>query len=98
MTNDDAAGASIVTVFTASDMVSLISAKLVLDGEGIAYLSTGEGVHHLFGLGAVVGGYNMITGPMRLQVRREDAERARDALAEFDQGLNEHGVASPPLH
>ena len=37
----------------------------------------------LFGLGTIIGGYNMITGPVRLRVRREHAELAREVLAEM---------------
>lgn len=72
----------LVTVFATGDTVQLIAAKLVLDGEQIPYLVAGEGVHHLFGLGAIVGGYNMITGPVRLRVRREHADLAREVLAD----------------
>lgn len=72
----------LVTVFTTGDTVELIAAKLVLDGEQIPYLVAGEGVHHLFGLGTIIGGYNMITGPVRLRVRQEHAELAREVLAE----------------
>jgi hypothetical protein len=72
-----------VTVFSTGDTVELITAKLLLDGEQIPYVVMGEGVHHLFGLGAVVGTYNMITGPVQLRVHYEDVERAREALEDL---------------
>ena len=96
MSDSSADEGEIVTVYSASNMVDMITAKLVLDGEGIPYLTAGEGVHHLFGLGAIVGGYNMITGPVRLQVRREDVERAREALESLEAGSDEQSGSAPP--
>ena len=83
MTDEALDQGELITVFSTGDTVELIAAKLVLDGEQIPYLVAGEGVHHLFGLGTIIGGYNMITGPVRLRVRREHAELAREVLAEM---------------
>ena len=86
MNDEDQDEGALVTVFATGDTVELIAAKLVLDGEQIPYLVAGEGVHHLFGLGTIIGGYNMITGPVRLRVRQEHAELAREVLAEMGPG------------
>lgn len=86
MSVDDQDQGELVTVFSTGDTVALIAAKLVLEGEQIPFLVAGEGVHHLFGLGTIVGGYNMITGPVRLRVRREHAALATEVLADLGPG------------
>jgi Putative prokaryotic signal transducing protein len=70
----------LVTVFRTSDPVLVAVAKVVLDGERIRYVVEGEGVQDLIGLGRFPDGYNTVTGPVRIQVAAENAERARQAL------------------
>ena len=74
-----------ITVFEGGSWAELAVAKMILDAEEIAYVTQGEGVQDLFGIGRTVGGFNQITGPVQLRVRPEDAERAREALREMDQ-------------
>lgn len=75
----------LVTVFASSDMAALTVAKLALEAEGIVFITKGEGVQDLFGLGRAFGGTNLVTGPVQLQVRSEDAELALKLLGR-DQG------------
>ena len=36
------------------------------------------------GLGRFPGGFNVVTGPVKILVAADDAERARNALADID--------------
>jgi hypothetical protein len=51
-----------------------------LDSEQIRYVVEGEGLQDLIGVGRFPAGYNAVTGPVRIQVTPENAERARKAL------------------
>ena len=70
----------LVTVFRTGNAVLIAVAKAALDVEQIRYVVTGEGVQDLFGVGRFPAGYNAVTGPVRIQVAAENAERAREAL------------------
>lgn len=76
----DAERMELVTVFATGDLVRLAMAKVALESAGIPFLTQGEGVQDLFGMGRLFGGVNLVTGPVRIQVRRQDADRAREAL------------------
>lgn len=71
----------LVTVFASGDIAALAAAKLALEAEGIAFITKGEGVQDLFGLGRAFGGMNLVTGPVQLQVRSADAELALKLLS-----------------
>ena len=72
----------LVTVFESSDVTLLALAKAALDEAGIRYVAQSEDIQDLFGLGRLGGGYNAITGPPRIRVTAEEAERAREVLRE----------------
>jgi hypothetical protein len=74
----------VVTVLTTGDAALLAIAKSLLDDAGIAYRVKNEHLQHLFGGGVVGTGYNVLVGPMQLQVRREDEAEARMLLADLD--------------
>lgn len=78
----------LVTIFASSDLAELAVAKLVLESEGLPFITKGEGVQDLFGWGRL-GGMNLITGPVQLQVRRQDADLARELLEELRDGPRE---------
>ncbi|MFN2570037.1 MAG: putative signal transducing protein [Gemmatimonadales bacterium] len=63
------------------DPVLIAVAKAALDAAQIRYVVDGEGLQDLIGVGRFPAGYNPITGPVRIQVTAEDADRAREALA-----------------
>jgi hypothetical protein len=73
----------IVTVFQTSDPIVLALVKNALDGERIPFVAQGEGVQDWIGLGRFPSGYNAVTGPVRIQVAAENADRAREALEDF---------------
>lgn len=58
-------------------------AKSELDTAGIRYITQGEGLQDLFGWGRLFSGYNPITGPPRIRVTLENAERAHQLLSEL---------------
>jgi len=67
-------------VFRTGDPLLVALAKAALDAERIRYVVEGEGVQDLIGMGRFPGGYNVLTGPVRIQVAVENAEQAREAL------------------
>lgn len=70
----------LVKVYVAPSQVHYLSAVSVLNAEGIPYLVRNAGVQSLFGLGVTGTGFNPLTGPITLYVRREDVDRAREAI------------------
>jgi hypothetical protein len=73
----------LVTVFESADVAVFALAKAALDEAGIRYVAQGEELQNLFGLGRLGTGYNLITGAPRIRVGAENAERAREILAEL---------------
>ena len=73
----------LVTVFESSDVTLLALAKAALDEAGIRYVAQSEDTQDLFGLVRLFSGYNAITGPPRIRVTAEEAERAREVLREL---------------
>jgi len=67
-------------VLRTANAVVIALAKAALDAEQIRYVTEGEGVQDLIGMGRFPAGYNAVTGPVRIQVTAEDVERAREAL------------------
>lgn len=82
----------LVTVFASGDPTRVAVAKLVLQSEGIPFISMGEGVQDLFGVGRLFGGLNLVTGPVRIQVREQDAALALQLL---QAGTDEAATAPP---
>lgn len=74
-----------ITVFEGGNWAELAVAKMLLEAEEIAFVTQGEGVQDLFGIGRAVGSFNQITGPVQLRVREEDVDRAREALRELEE-------------
>jgi len=70
----------LVTVFRTDNPVLIALAKAALDTEQIRYVVEGEQLQDLIGLGRFPAGYNAVTGPIRIQVTVENAERARNTL------------------
>ena len=72
----------LVTVFASGNQADLIAAKLALESGPIPFIAKGEGVQDVVGFGRLFGGANLLTGPVELQVRGEDAEFARELLSD----------------
>jgi hypothetical protein len=73
----------LVTVLASGDPGLIAVAKSILDSAQIPWLAEGEVIQHLFGIGRLAGGFNPITGPVRLRVLASDAEDARLLLADL---------------
>jgi len=73
----------LVTVFATGNPVLIATAKLALEASGIRFLTKGEGIQDLIGLGRLFGGFNLATGPVQLQVERRDAAQAVEALRDI---------------
>ncbi len=73
----------LVTVFQTGNPIALALAKGALESAGIAFVSEGEGLQDLIGLGRFPGGFNVATGPVKIRVDTRDAEAAREALADI---------------
>ena len=75
----------LVTVFESGDIALFSIAKSTLATAGIRYVTQGEGLQDLFGWGRMFSGYSFVTGPPRIRVATENAERAHDLLTELHQ-------------
>jgi hypothetical protein len=73
----------LVTVFESGDIALFALAKAALDQADIRYITDGEGLQDLFGMGRIGTGFNLITGPPRIRVTATNAQRARHVLAEL---------------
>ena len=80
----------LVTVLSTADEATVLVARSLLDDAGIRYFTRNEQLQDLLGLGRV-GGYNILAGPIVLQVRADDAEVVLGALreAELIQGADD---------
>lgn len=81
--NDDREN-SWVTVYQVANASQLVFLKSVLENAKIPYAVVGERAQNLFGLGQMGTGYNVITGPVRLQVPASQAEEALQLLQEAE--------------
>jgi len=76
----------LVPVFAASDPIAVAMAKAALESAEIPFVTQGEGVQDLLGVGRFPGGFNIATGPVQFLVRRELASTARALLADAVRG------------
>ena len=74
----------LVTVFQTGNPMTLALAKGALESAGIPFVSEGEGLQDLIGLGRFPGGFNVATGPVRIHVDVRDADAAREVLADIE--------------
>lgn len=79
----------LVTVFDTGEPADVLVAKSLLEAEGIEYFAKDEGVQDLFGAGRLGSGFNVMAGQVEIQVRPEDADRARQLLERLDEDENE---------
>ena len=75
----------LITVFESGNKGVVAFVKSILDSAEIPYLAKGENIQNLFGLGVIGTGFNPISGPVQIQVSREDESVARELLAEIDE-------------
>jgi len=81
-TRDDSDGP--VTVLETSDQGLIAIAKSLLEEADIPFFAKGEGVQDLFG-GGRIGAFNIVTGPIQLQVQADEADDARELLKDLDE-------------
>ena len=74
----------LVTVFQTGNPIALALAKGALESASIPFVSEGEGLQDLIGLGRFPGGFNVAAGPVRIHVDIRDAESAREVLADIE--------------
>ena len=74
----------LVTVFQTGNPMALALAKGALESAGIPFVSEGEGLQDLIGLGRFPGGFNVATGPVKIHVDTRDAEAAKEVLADIE--------------
>src|SRR6266516_2009054 len=74
----------LVTFFQTGNPMALALAKGALESAGIPFVSEGEGLQDLIGLGRFPGGFNVATGPVKIQVDVRDAEAAKEVLADIE--------------
>lgn len=70
-----------VTVFLPSDPGEQALIESILDEAEIDHVAENSQTQNLFGVGQI-GGYNLVVGPVRIQVAEENAERARRLIEE----------------
>ena len=74
----------LITVFQTANPIALALAKAALESQGIAFVTQGEGLQDLIGLGRFPAGFNVAAGPVKLHVDTRDAELAREVLADIE--------------
>ena len=75
-------------------------ARALLEDAGIAAVVQGAFLQDFLGYGRLGSGHNLIAGPVRVLVRKEDAARAAEVLADMDRpgaaaGWSEDDAAEP---
>lgn len=70
----------LVTVVESGNPFEIAVAESLLAEAEIPYWKQGDGLQDLFGGGRIGLGYNLLTGPVRIQVERQNLERARELL------------------
>ena len=78
----------LVTVLVSGDPGLIAVAKSLLGAAEIPFAVQGDGVQDLVGIGRITNAFNVMTGPAKLQVAAQDADDARELLADLiaDQG------------
>ena len=69
-----------VTVLEVHDPIQQALIESVLTDYDVPYIVRNEGVQHIIGAGQL-GGTNVLTGPIIIQVPKAEAERARELIA-----------------
>jgi len=78
-----------VIVFRTGDPGMVALAKSLLQDADIPFMTRGEGIQDLTGLGRLITGYNVAFGPVELHVRRDEAAVAKLLLDDLVNGSAE---------
>lgn len=76
-----------VLPITQNSWVPLV--KSLLDSAEVRYVIKDEGIQHMVGWGTAPSGFNPITGAPVLLVHGDDADKAKDLLADFTEAAQE---------
>ncbi len=74
----------LVKVFETGNAALIPLIESLLHEAEIEFLTKGENLQDLFGIGRVGTGFNTVLGPVQFWVRQEDEEMARRLLLEFE--------------
>lgn len=74
-----------VAVFRSGDPGRIALAKSILQSAGVPFVALNEAVQQWVGAG-LVGGYNIVAGPVELCVPEADAVDARQMIADLEKG------------
>lgn len=80
-------GSKLITVYVPQDEAENLAVGSLLHSAGIEYYSKNAGVQNLFGAGQI-GGSNLITGAIEIQVAAKDLDRAKEILKEMTREPN----------
>jgi hypothetical protein len=86
----DPSDRDLVTVFETGDPGLLALAHSILDEAQVPYLTQGEGVQDLFGLGRLGTGFSILTGPVHILVERERQQVVRALLDSLEEDAAAH--------
>lgn len=73
----------LVTVMESGDPGLIMVAKSLLENAGIRYYAKGETSQNLFGGGTFGTGFNPLTGPIQIQVSKDDLAEALELLKDM---------------
>jgi len=79
----------LVTVLSTSDAALIAVAKSLLDSAEIEYMTVGEGIQDIIGLGRISYDMNVAIGPVEIRVDARDEEEATALLSDLLDGAIE---------
>lgn len=80
---EDHEGEALVTVYEVGDPAFIALAQSLLNDAGIQHFELRDSIQDLFGAGRL-GGFNIVAGPVQIQVPASRAEEARELLQELE--------------
>ncbi|MDY7092391.1 MAG: DUF2007 domain-containing protein [Acidobacteriota bacterium] len=89
---DPQASLGLETVLSSGDGGLITLAESILDEHGIEYAQRNDSLQDLFAGGRLGAGFNPVVGPVELRVPAENAEAARQALAELLRSQHERAA------
>ncbi len=75
-----------VTIYVPNNESERMAAQAILKSANIQFFCKNFTVQNLFGAGQIGTGFNIVTGPIQIQVPEEDAEEARELLNDYFSG------------
>jgi hypothetical protein len=75
---------NLVTVYETGSPAVISIAKTILSSENIPFHMKGDGVQDLFGGGRIGTGFNVLVGPVQVQVDEKHAQWARELLSDLE--------------